>query len=95
MTDHIRTTEHILGELGLSTKRTLLVLNKCDRLEEAERARLAWERNAVAISAMDPQTLRPLLLRMEDLLFDGRAGSLLEEPEAELDDELELAPHVL
>ncbi len=95
MSDHIRTTEQLLGELGLATKRTLLVLNKCDRLEEGERARLAWERNAVAISAMDPSTLRPLLLRMEDLLFEGRAGSLLEEPVVELEDDLELAANVL
>jgi GTP-binding protein HflX len=94
MSDQIRTTEHLLGELGLSTKRTLLVLNKCDRLEESERARMAWERNAVAISATQPETLRPLLLRMEDLLFDGRPGSLLEDTETELDD-LELAANVL
>jgi GTP-binding protein HflX len=95
MVDHIRTTEKLLGELGLAGKQTLLVLNKCDRLEEGERARLAWERNGVAISAMDPETLRPLLLRMEDLLFDGRAGSLLEDAVEAYDDDLEIAANVL
>ncbi|MFO0686648.1 MAG: GTPase HflX [Sandaracinus sp.] len=77
MTDHIKTTETLLGELGLAQKPTLLVLNKCDRIDPREAARLSWERDAVAISAVDRESLRVLLERMADVLFDGRRDALL------------------
>jgi GTP-binding protein HflX len=77
MTDHIKTTEKLLGELGLMHKPTLLVLNKCDRLEPLEAARLAWERDGVSVSAVDRSTLRTLLERMAEHLFDGRRDALL------------------
>ena len=77
MTDHIKTTEQLLGELGLAHKPTLLVLNKCDRLEPTEAARLAWERDGVSVSAIDRGSLRTLLERMAEQLFDGRRDALL------------------
>jgi GTP-binding protein HflX len=72
MTEHIKTTEKLLGELGLMHKPTLLVLNKCDRLEPREAARLAWERDGVSVSAVDRSTLHTLLERMAEHLFQGR-----------------------
>jgi GTP-binding protein HflX len=77
MADHIRTTEQLLAELGLAHKPTLLVLNKCDRIERNEAARLAWERDGVSISAVDRESLRTLLERMAEVLFDGRRDALL------------------
>jgi GTP-binding protein HflX len=77
MTDHIKTTEQLLGELGLANKPTLLVLNKCDRLEPLEAARLAWERDGVSVSAVDRTTLHTLLERMAEQLFAGRRDALL------------------
>jgi GTP-binding protein HflX len=96
MPDHIRTTEELLGELGLSKKPVLLVLNKVDRIDPREAVRLAWERDAVAVSAVDTESLRPLLERMADRLFDGRREALLEtldgrEHAPALDDDAELA----
>ncbi len=77
MVDHIKTTETLLGELGLAGKPTLLVLNKCDRIDPRDAARLAWERDAVSVSAVDRSTLRALLERMADVLFDGKRDALL------------------
>jgi GTP-binding protein HflX len=77
MADHVRTTEQLLAELGLSHKPTLLVLNKCDRIEPREAARLAWERDGISISAVDRASLRTLLERMAEVLFDGRRDALL------------------
>jgi len=76
MADHVRTTEQLLAELGLAQKPTLLVLNKCDRMDPHEAARLAWERDGVSISAVDRGSLRTLLERMAETLFDGRRDAL-------------------
>ncbi len=77
MVDRIKTTEQLLGELGLMHKPTLLVLNKCDRMNPNDAARLAWERDAVSFSAVDRSSLHTLLERMSDTLFDGRRDALL------------------
>ena len=77
MVDHIRTTEQLLGELGLAHKPTLLVLNKCDRLDPREAAHAAWERDGVSISAVDRASLHTLLERMAESLFDGKRDALL------------------
>ena len=71
-------------------------MNKVDRIEPREAARLAWERDAVAVSAVDSASLRPLLERMAERLFDGRRDALLEtldgrEHAPSLDDDGELA----
>ena len=59
------------------------------------RARLAWERNAVAISAMDPSTLRPLLLRMEICSSRAERARCSKSQWSNSQDDLELAANVL
>ena len=83
MSDHIRTTEGLLSKLSLSSKPTLLVLNKADRLPAGDADAMARGRDAIAISAMDAASLRPLLLRMEAMLFPDGARRLLD-PEVPL-----------
>lgn len=87
MGEHIKTTEQLLGQLGLAKVPTLLVLNKCDRLAPGEAARIAEQRDAVAISAVDPSSFEPLLVRMEQMLFE-RASA----PPASDEHESPLAP---
>ena len=77
MVDHIRTTELLLGELGLAHKPTLLVLNKCDRLDPRDAAHAAWERDGVSISAVDRASLQTLLERMAESLFDRKRDARL------------------
>jgi len=67
--EQMRAVEQILAELGLAQVPRLLVFNKRDRLPPAELARRLRGRDAVAISATDPQTTEPLLARMEAALW--------------------------
>ena len=72
----IRSVEQILGDLGLSGKRRLVVFNKADRLPAGEAAALAHQADGVAISAASRDGLPALLLRCERLLWaDGRVRS--------------------
>lgn len=70
----IRSVERILGELGLNRIPTLLVVNKADTVEPQMLRGILRQvtgdghRDAVAISALDPDTLAPLL---------DQAGALL------------------
>jgi GTP-binding protein HflX len=74
--EQIGTVEQILGSLGLSEKRRMLVLNKVDRLPEGQAGALACARgDRVAISAVTRDGLPELLLRCERLLWtDGRVS---------------------
>jgi GTP-binding protein HflX len=65
----IVSVQRILGDLGLAEKPRLLVLNKLDKLPAADAARLRAEHRAIGVSALDPQTLRPLLLAIEEGLW--------------------------
>ena len=69
--------QQLLGELGLATTPTLLVLNKADRMPPGEAERMAEERGAVAIAATDSSTLHGLLRRIETILFPGGEVQLL------------------
>jgi GTP-binding protein HflX len=73
----IESVERILGELGLAEKARVLVFNKIDKVgpgEGVERAALA---RAVPVSAIQPDTLRPLLLRVEEHLWrEGARGAI-------------------
>jgi len=82
LADHIRATEHLLGELGLAATPTLLVFNKADRMPADEAAQIARGRGGLAVSALDRESLRPLLLEMERRLFPSGEGRLLEDPAA-------------
>jgi GTP-binding protein HflX len=62
---HIHSVETILRELSLSEKPRLLVLNKIDRISSEEVQNLSPRFDAVAISARDPLTFKPLLREIE------------------------------
>ena len=51
----------ILQELNLDMLRRTLVFNKCDRIPPAEADRLCRRYQAIGVSALHPDTLRPLL----------------------------------
>jgi GTP-binding protein HflX len=53
--------QSILAELRLDHIPRVVVLNKCDRLSQREVALLCRRYNALAISAIDPTTLPPLI----------------------------------
>jgi GTP-binding protein HflX len=46
----------------------VMVLNKCDRLSAHEAEVLCQRYHAIAISALDRETLRPLIAHLETLL---------------------------
>jgi len=73
--DHIATTEKLLTELHLDRVPRLVVYNKADALEPFEAQERARLQDGVAVSALDRETLRPLLLRMEQMLFAARGES--------------------
>ena len=71
--DHVAAVERILGNLGLSDTRRLLVLNKIDRLPAGEGDAVAVARGGVAISASARTGLPELLHRCDKILWsDGR-----------------------
>jgi GTP-binding protein HflX len=72
MEEHIATTEKLLEELELERVPRLLVFNKADALPPGEADARAQEQGAIAISALDKNTLRPLLERMELQLWVAR-----------------------
>lgn len=91
--EHIATTLELLTELELDRVPRLLVCNKADGLPEGEADQRAAEHQGVAISALDKSSLRPLLERVEHLLFVARGenhdllddANELETDEPELD----------
>jgi GTP-binding protein HflX len=68
LASHLHSVERILGELELSDKPRLLVYNKIDRMAPGALADLPHDREAVALSATEPETVRPLLLAMDQAL---------------------------
>jgi GTP-binding protein HflX len=86
---HIATTEKLLEELELDRVPRLVVYNKADCLAPGEAEERAKEHNGVAVSALDKNTMRPLLERIEHLLFVARGENtdlLDDEPEHEHDE---------
>ena len=73
--EQIETTEELLVELGLERVPRIDVLNKADLLDPGVASAIAAARGGVAVSAIDPQSLGPLLDRMEHMLFDGRLAA--------------------
>jgi GTP-binding protein HflX len=67
---HIESDENILQELHLYEKPRLLVFNKMDRVDIEEIQNLVKRYNAVAISALDPSTFRPLLQAIEGHIWN-------------------------
>ncbi len=86
--EHRKATADLLDRLGLEHTPRILVLNKIDRVRDADRAYWVEPEAAVAVSATDPCTLKPLLERMsielatvnqkrtdrDDVAWDDSAG---------------------
>jgi GTP-binding protein HflX len=64
----IAAVESILKALDLETIPRIVVLNKCDRLSAHETAMLSQRYKAIGISAVQPDTVRPLIAKIESLL---------------------------
>jgi GTP-binding protein HflX len=71
----IEAVEKILGELGLAHIPRLRALNKCDKLTPDEITGLCRRYRALAISAVTPGTLVPLVETLADALIEHAAPS--------------------
>ncbi|MFC1867632.1 GTPase HflX [Thermodesulfobacteriota bacterium] len=67
--EQIRAVEDLLIQLDLKLIPSLLLLNKTDLLEPNESAALQKEMGGIAISALDQDTLYPLLSKIEDIIW--------------------------
>jgi GTP-binding protein HflX len=68
MEAHIASVERILGELELTNIPRILVLNKTDLLDAERLENLTRAHEAIAISAVEPKSLVPLVERMGDFV---------------------------
>jgi GTP-binding protein HflX len=78
--DQMETTEKLIEELGLSDIPRLIVFNKADATPPGVAQALARAHDGVAVSAIDRASLRPLLARIEHLLFETPRGRRTTEP---------------
>jgi GTP-binding protein HflX len=85
--NHIQAVKKILEELEIAHKPALLVFNKADRLpDKSQLVDLCRRFEALAISALDPASLSPLVEKLEGMVLNratnshSRAGG---NPEAE------------
>jgi len=69
--EQIAAVDNIMEELDLSDAPRLLVLNKMDRAPGARLEALLNRFGGVAVSALDPPTLLPLLRAIEKRIFSG------------------------
>jgi GTPase len=84
---HVATTEALLSELELHAIPRLIVFNKCDLVDPEVRRLLGGRDDAVAVSALDRETIRALLDGIAQRLADRWAASELV-PRGEPVDEL-------
>ncbi len=68
-TAQIAAVEQILRELELDDIRRVLVFNKCDRLPPDQRDALCRRFGAVGVSALDQESLKPLIALLDDTLL--------------------------
>ncbi len=66
---HIRAVEGILRKIGLPSIPTLLVLNKIDRVPIEVAMKYSRMLNAIPVSALEPETLIPLIERLDREIF--------------------------
>ncbi len=66
--DQIRAVEGIIAELNLEHKAYLKVLNKSDLVEAETLGHLSRRYGAIALSAVHPPSLLPLIERMQELI---------------------------
>ncbi|MGE3151685.1 MAG: GTPase HflX [Nitrospiraceae bacterium] len=64
----IRIVEDILRDLDMTDIPRLLVFNKCDQVSATEREGLCRRFGALAISAMQPESLSPLIAHLDSML---------------------------
>ncbi len=67
--DHIKTVEEILKRLNLDMIPKLLVLNKKDLLPDDQVRRIEKKLGGIAISAIDPSSLIPLLDHIKEIMW--------------------------
>jgi len=72
MEEQIKTVDEVLLQLDLKDIPLITAFNKADLIPPEEAAALARMRDGIAISALDRNTLRPLLSRIEDFLWNRR-----------------------
>jgi GTP-binding protein HflX len=84
--EHMLTTEHLLEELELTALPVLRVFNKADVLSPGEADDVAKGHHGLAVTALDNESLKPLLVQMEQRLFAARgAGARIAEPPADME----------
>lgn len=69
---HMASVEKILSDLDLADKKRLLVFNKIDKLAGDEISNISDRFSAIAVSALDKNTFKPLLEAIEQVIFDGK-----------------------
>ncbi len=69
MEDQIKTVEQVLEKLELTAKPVVLVLNKTDLLDPEAASALEKRTGGVAVSAIHPPTLLPLIDRVEAAIW--------------------------
>jgi GTPase len=74
---HIGAVEAILKDLGLEAKPRTIVFNKSDMVDRGTTDNIISRYGAVAVSALDPQTLRPLLGDIESRIWEPKKGDNL------------------
>ena len=73
--EHVKSVERILGDLGLGQIPTIRVLNKADLVSREFAKRQCEVYNGVAVSAINPATLMPLIEVMQDIIAPYVVGS--------------------
>ena len=76
MEEQIRTVENVLTQLDLNAIPCLLILNKSDLLAKDEMVNLHKTWNGIAISAINQDTLHPLLSKIEDFIWPRESISV-------------------
>ena len=72
---HIASVESILKDLKLADKPKLLVFNKVDRVALGTAANIESRYDAMAVSAIHAESLRPLLGAIETHIWESRNGA--------------------
>jgi GTP-binding protein HflX len=73
--DQLHAVETITGELGIGNKPVLKVFNKIDRVDSEFAANLSRRHDGVAVSAVTPATLLPLIERVQSMVETLQAAA--------------------
>ncbi|MCX8033873.1 MAG: GTPase HflX, partial [Thermodesulfovibrio sp.] len=71
--NHIESVNNILKELNLHTKPIMLVFNKVDKINPLEVEQICKRYNALGISALNKNTLIPLIDEIKNKLWEEKA----------------------